>query len=317
MHIMNKLRLILSVAFLIVSVFLFSQTINEAGEAFNNGGAHYKAKNFTSAIDEYKKCIEICNSLGGEADDLLSKAESSLILSYINSGKAQYKAKKFDNAISSFNSAYENATDDQKKSAAKQYLSRVYYSKGTAFYSGKKYAEAIAAYDKSLEYNGKYFKANYGKALVYRKQGNVEAFKASADKVIEMGPETDKTVAKTKSTASKFFIAEGGKAIQASKFQKAIEMLNIGFSYKNGNAQAYYFATIAYNGLAQWQKAIEAANSSISLEKKSTSNIYFELAKAYEGAGNKTQACSSYKKVIDGPNLEAAKHKVTVELKCN
>ena len=87
MHIMNRLKLILSIAFLSVSVFLFSQTITEAGDAFNNGIAHYKAKNFTSAIEEYKKCIEVCNGLDSDqAIDLSSKAESSLVSAYMNYG---------------------------------------------------------------------------------------------------------------------------------------------------------------------------------------------------------------------------------------
>lgn len=314
---MNRLKLILSIAFLSVSVFLFSQTITEAGDAFNNGIAHYKAKNFTSAIEEYKKCIEVCNGLDSDqAIDLSSKAESSLVSAYMNYGKTQYRAKKFDNAITQFQAAYDYPNGDQK-SRAKQYLSRVYNSKGTAFYSAKKYAEAITAYDKSLELDAKYIKAVYGKALVYRKQKNVSAFKAEVDKIITMAPETNKTVIKTKSTASKFFIAQGGKALQASKFQKAVDMINTGFSYKNGNAQAYYFAAIAYNGMAKWQNAIDAGKKGLAVEKKSKSNLYFELAKAYEGAGNKTQACSSYKSVVDGPNVDAAKHKVTVELKCN
>lgn len=314
---MNKLKLILSVAFLSVTMVLFSQTINEAGEAFNNGGAHFKAKNYTSAIEEYTKCIEICNGLGGEGDELLSKAESSLVLSYVNMGKNQYRAKKFDAAVTAFQAAYDKSTDDKRKKSAQQYLARVYNSKATAFYSAKKYPEALAAYNKSLEYDAKYVKAVYGKALVYRKQKNVEAFKATADQVIGMAPATNKTVAKMMSTASKFFIAEGGKALQASNFKKSVDMLNTGFAYKAGNAQAYYFAAIAYNGLKQWNSAIEAGNKSVILEKKSKSNAYFEIAKAYEGSGNKAKACSTYKNVVDGPNAESAKYKIETELKCN
>jgi len=162
--------------------------------------------------------------------------------------------------------------------SAQQYLARVYNSKATGFYSAKKYTEALATFDKSLEYDATYVKAVYGKALVYRKQKNVEAFKATADQAIGMAPATNKTVAKMMSTASKFFIAEGGKALQASKFQKSVDMLNTGFAYKAGNAQAYYFAAIAYNGLKQWNNAIEAGNQSVTLEKKSKSNAYFEIA---------------------------------------
>lgn len=314
---MNRAKIILSIAFLWLSVFLFSQTINDAGEAFNSGGTYFKAKNFTSAITEYKKCIEICKNLGSDGDELLSKAQSSLTLSFLNLGTSYYKNKKFDNAIQAFNEAYNNASDSENKSAAKQYLSRVYNSKGTEFYSSKNYSEAIAAFDKSLEYDNKYIKAVYGKALVYRKQENINAFKTTVDKIIGMEPETDETVKKTKSIASGFFTAEGGKALQGGNFQNAIQMLNIGFEYENDDAQAYYFAAIAYNGLSRWDKAIEAANKAVQLEKKSKSNIYFELAKAYEGAGDLSQACKAYKNVLDGPNADAAKHKVTVELKCN
>ncbi len=317
MRIMNKLKLILSVAFLSVTMVVFSQTINEAGEAFNNGSTHFKAKNYTSAIEEFNKCIKICNGLGSEGDDLLMRAESSLVFSYISVGKDQYRAKKFDNAITSFKTAYDKSLDDKVKKSAQQYLSRVYNSKATAFYSAKKYPDALKAYDKSLEFDGKYVKAVYGKALVYRKQGNVAAFKSEVDKIIAMAPANDETVVKTKSTASKFFADEGGKAIQESNFQKAVEMLNTGFSYKDGNSQAYYFAAVAYNGLSQWQNAIEAGKKAVKMEKKDKSKVYFELAKAYEGIGDNTQACASYKNVVDGPNLAAAKHKITVELKCN
>jgi len=317
MHIMNKLKLILSVAFLSVTMVLFSQTINEAGEAFNNGSTHFKAKKYNSAIEEFTKCIKICNSLGSEGDDLLMRAESSLVFSYISVGKDQYRAKKFDNAITSFKAAFDKSMDDKTKKSAQQYLARVYYSKATAFYSADKYADAITTYDLSLKNDAKYIKAVYGKALVYRKQGNVTAFKAEVDKIIAMGPVTDETVVKTKSTASKFFADEGGKAIQESNFQKAIDMLNTGFSYKGGDSQAYYFAAVAYNGLSQWQKAIEAGKKAITMEKKDKSKVYFELAKAYEGNGDNAQACASYKNVVDGPNLAAAKHKITVELKCN
>ncbi len=313
---MNKLRLVLSIAFLSFGLLAFSQTINEAGDALNNAISHYKAKNFTSAIEEYKKCIEICQSLDSDAAyDLLDKAESSLTKTYLSLGLAQYKAKKFDQAISIFETAQKQAKDSNSQKAATQYLSRVYNSKGTLFFNKDKFAEALAAFDKSLQLDPKYVKAVYGKSLVYKEQDNIAAFVAEMDKLIAMAPETDKTVRKAKSVASGFFIAEGGKALQVQKYAKAVEMLNKGFAYKSGNSQAYYFTAIAYNGLKQWNKAIESANKALSLEKGSKSNIYFELAKAYEGAGNKTQARTTYAKVTDGPNVAAAKHKIENELK--
>ena len=69
--------------------------------------------------------------------------------------------------------------------------------------------------------------------------------------------------------------------------------------------------------LPNWQKAIEFGNKAVNLEQKSKSKIYFELGKAYEGIGNKSEACNAYKKVTDGPNVAAAQYKVNTEFKCN
>lgn len=320
-NVMNKVRLILSVLFLSISVLVFSQSMNEAGQAFNDGLQKAKAKDYSAAIESYRQCVVFCNSVGAEGNDLKGKAETQIPVAYYNQGKAQYKAKKFDDAIKSFDSAVNSANAINDKSNAgksKKYLARVYNSKGTGFYSAKKYDDALVMFYKSLTYDEAYLRANYGKSLVYRKQNNVEAYKAELDYMVANGKEGDKTVAKAKSTAVKFFAnTQAGKAIQAGNFKKAVDMLEIGVSFGNVNAQAYFFAAVAHNNLSQWQKAIDAGNNAVAKEKKSKSNIYFELGKAYEGIGNKANACSSYKKVTDGPNLASAKYKIETELKCN
>jgi tetratricopeptide (TPR) repeat protein len=312
---MKRLRFILSAALIMVSTFIYAQNINEAGEAFNNGTGFLKAKKYALAIEEYSSCIEMCNDVGDDAYDLMKKAKSSLNIAYIGLGKAHYKAKKFDDALAAFNQVYESSLDDEKRDKAKSYIARVYNSKGLASYKAKKYEEAIANFDKSIKFDKTYLKAIFGKAIVYKKQVNVDLFKQMVDMLIEKGPATNKTVAKTVKMAKDFFRVEGGKAIQGGNLKLAINYLNTGFEYGPAKAKAYYFAAIAYNGLSQWSKAIKNANKAISLEKKNKSNIYFELGKAYEGLGKKAQAISSYKKVINGPNAEAAKHKITVELK--
>ena len=96
-----------------------------------------------------------------------------------------------------------------------------------------------------------------------------------------------------------------------------MENIDIALNYESGDAQIFYFATIANNGLSNWQKAIEFGNKALSFEQKSKSNLYFELGKAYEGIDNKSEACKAYKGVIDGPNQAAAQYKITQELKCN
>ncbi len=45
--------------------------------------------------------------------------------------------------------------------------------------------------------------------------------------------------------------------------------------------------------------------------------MYFALGQAYEGKGDAGGACTAYKNVTSGPNVEAAKYQITTVLKCN
>lgn len=317
---MNKIKLILSVAFLSLSSFLFAQTMNEAGEAFNNGIAAVKANDYVAAIKAYTECIDICSKLGDEGVDMKMKAESQIPEAYFKIGIGLYQAKKFDEAIINFQKSSDFAlklNDNQNSDKALNYVARVYTTKGSAQYKAEDYDNAIASFDKAIQADVTYSKAYYSKGLVYNKQDKADEFKAAMDKVIELGPANDKTVEAAKSTVFKSFRADAGKALQAGNFKKSIEYIDIALNYEEGDAQILYFATIAYNGLSNWQKAIDFGKKAVELETKDKSKVYFELGKAYEGIDNKSEACSAYKKVTSGPNVAAAQHKIKNELKCN
>ena len=92
---MNKVKLILSVAFLSLTSLMFAQSMNEAGEAFNTGIAAIKANNYAAAIKAYNNCISICKQLGEEGEELQIKAESQIPDAHFKMGNDLYKAKKF------------------------------------------------------------------------------------------------------------------------------------------------------------------------------------------------------------------------------
>ncbi len=317
---MNKLRLLLSVIFLSSSMAIFSQALNEAGEAFNAGISAAKAKNYDAAIEAYKNCINLCEQIGDEGANLKIQAESQIPGAFYNNGLALYKTRQFDNAIKSFSDAADHATnvnDSGTKGKANNYIARVYNSKGSALYKEKDYDNALIAFDKAIEADGSYFKAYYSKGLVYNKQKNTAEFKAAMDKVIELGSATDNTVKAAKTTVFRSFRTEAGKALQAGNFNKSVENIELALTYDAGDAQIFYFATIAYNGLSQWQKALDSGEKALEFEQNSKSEVYYNLGKAYEGLGDNGQACSAYKNVTDGPNLAVAQHKINTELKCN
>jgi len=317
---MNKIKLILSVAFLSLSSFLFSQTMNEAGEALNKGINAANEKNYSEAIKAYENCISLCNSLGEEGAELKKRAESQIPDAYFKMGVVSFQAQKFDEAVINFQKSSEFAlkiNDKENSDKALANIAAVYTAKGSAQYKDEEYDNAIVSFDKALQADGTYFKAYYSKGLVYNKQEKAEEFKAAMDKVIELGPADDKTVEAAKLTVFRSFRTNAGKALQAGNFKKSMEYIEVALNYGDGDAQILYFATIANNGLSNWQKAVDFGKRAVELETKDKSKVYFELGRAYEGINNKSEACSAYKNVTSGPNVAAAQHKIKNELKCN
>ncbi|MBI9037955.1 MAG: tetratricopeptide repeat protein [Bacteroidales bacterium] len=316
----NSLKFFLTALFFSLFFMGFSQSLSEAAEYYNSGNDQFSAKDYATSIDSYNNCIDACLMLGAQGNDLRAKAEKQLANAYYKHAINLYKGKKFDQAINTFKKAGEQAktlgdTKLQKKALA--YVPKVYTSVGLGLIKKKDYPNAMEKFNKALLLNPKYNKAYYGQGLVYKEKGETENFKKAFDKVIEIGPEEDKTVINSKEIAQNYFISEGGMAVQKEHYDKAIDLLNSSFSYGDKDANAYYFIALAYNGKKQWAKAVEAGNKALEFEKNNKTNIYFVLGNAYQGTGDKLAACNAYKNVTSGPNVDAAKHQMKEVLKCN
>lgn len=316
---MRSIKALFTIVFLSVSLFAFSQSINEAGSEYNNGLKAMKESNYETAINDFLSCIDICDQLGQEGEDLKSKAQTQLASAYLQHGLELYKGKKFNDALQTLKKSSELAKQIGKtktEQTAKSYMSRVYYTSGLVQLKKPDPDKALEYFNKSIEYDPAYYKAYYGKGLAYKIKDDPEKMKEAFDKVFQYAGGDIKTISKAEDAAYKYFLSEGTKALQKGNYSKASEFLQESINYKKPDASIYYYLAIAYNGLSKWDKAIEAANNGINLNSDETSNLYFELGKAYEGKGDKTNACEAYKNVVKGPNQAAAQHKVSQELKC-
>jgi len=316
----HSLKIFLTAIFINLFIVGFSQSLNEAAEYYNSGNDQFSEKDYANSVESYNNCIDACLMLGAQGNDLKVKAEKQLANAYYKHAINLYKGKKFDQAINTFKKAGDQAkkvADTKLQKKAMAYVPKVYTSIGLGLIKKKDLENAMNKFNKALQLNPKYNKAFYGQGLVYKEKGETENMKKAFDKVIEIGPEGNKTVIKTMDIAKKYFIAEGGKAVQKEQFDKAINLLNTSFEYGNSNANAFYYIAIAYNGKKQWQEAVDAGNKAIEFEKNNKTNIYFILGNAYEGKGDKQLACNAYKNVTSGPNVDAAKHQMKEVLKCN
>lgn len=302
-----------------LSVNAFSQSMNEAGDAFNKGIQQASAGNVDAAIDAYEKTVSIADQLGGEGMDLKFKAQQQLAKLYLNSGLNNYKAKKFSTAEKDLKKSAEYAEkvgDEKTLKTANAYVARVNYSFGLSLLKKNEVDQAMTNLNEALKYDPDYYKAYYGLALVYKAKDMPAEMENAVSKMIELGGDDTKYINRTKSVAEKFFLKEGSKALQAKNYETAVDYLNQSLKYGEPDANTYYYLAIANNSSGKPDAAIEAVEKGLQLEEGDKSNLYFEKAKAHEAKGNVTAACDAYKKVNSGPNQELAKYKIETELKC-
>jgi tetratricopeptide (TPR) repeat protein len=296
-----------------------AQSLDEAGAAFNAGIEFSKNSKFAEAIASYEKTISICKQLGDEGVELQFNAEQQLPTAYYNLGKGFFEAKDFAKAIPNFEKSAELADQNgeaKTADAARTYLAGIYYAQGNADLKADALDAAIEKYNKSLSYKPSYYKSHYGLGLVYKKQENLPLMKENLDKAIEMAGDDAKTIGNAKDAAASAYQKAGALSLQTSKYNDAVQHLVASQEYDVAEPRTYFYLAIAYNGLSKPDEAIEAANKAVELQTEDKSDIYFELAKAYETKADQAAACENYRKVTAGNNLDAAKYQIEQVLKC-
>ncbi len=301
-----------------------AQSVEDAGEMYNEGNGYYKEKDYASAITSYESAQKIAKEVGADAADLKVNIEKQLLNAYYSEAKNLYTKGKYDASIALFEKTYafaEELGDAKKLKYSKLYIAKVRTSKGISLLGKSDVDNAFAELTMAIEIDPKYYKAYYGLMQVYKSQGNMESMMANADKVLELAEgntKAAKTIKKTKSTASKSLVNAGAKELQNGNTKKAIEYINSSFNYSAGGSSAQYYLALAYIAEKTWDKAISAAQKAISMEpEKDKSDIHFALGQAYEGIGDSANACAAYKSVTSGGNVEAAKYQITQVLKCS
>ncbi len=319
---MKNLKKVLILLFVGIVSFNYAQDMNAAGEAFNNGNQALKGKDFAGAVTYYEESLDECSMIGADAAELQGKVEGQLTKAYYYNAQVLYKKKKFDASVAEFNKAIEAAGvsgDTKTEGKAKKFIPKVNTSKGMGLVKEKKYDEAIALFDEAKNSKSASVKAYYGMGLAYKGKSDIDAAAESFDNCIKSGegnPKAEKTTTKAKLTAQKMLEANAAKELQIEHTQKAVDYLTKATSYGTGSANTYYMLALAYNNQKKFDDAITAATKALTIEGVDGNSVNFELGKAYEGKGDATNACASYKKVTGGPNVKAAEFQIKEVLKC-
>jgi len=316
------LKSALIMGLMIFGLNVFAQSVDEAGQKFNAANEQFKANAFSKAVTLYEEALKIAKKAGPDASDLQAKIEDQLVNAYFKNGITFYKRRQFDQAIAQLRKTKDLAKSIQNAKFVKlgtTYVARVYSTKGLVAIKKKDYANASNQFAEALKEKPDCVNALYGKVLVARGQGNMEKMMTLVDKLGSMGATNSraaKTYAKAKNVAFKTLLSNGASELQKEHVSKALGYLKDAEKYHAGNSLLFYYEAIANVKLSKWSDAVAAANKAIALAKNDKSDMYFTLGQAYQGKGDKTNACKAFKNVIKGPNVAAAKYQIKQVLKC-
>jgi tetratricopeptide (TPR) repeat protein len=316
------MKSLLAIAVVLLSMGLFAQSVEDAGAKYNEGNEAMKAKQYSTAVSAFENALKMAKAAGPDAAELEGNIEKQLMNAYYRNGISKYKAKKYDESVAQMKKSLAIANEMGDTDMADKLtvtMAKVLSSKGMSQIKKNDLDAAYAAFDEAHKVSPNCVISYYGKGLVWKGKGDMDQMMANMDKAIEFGatePKMDKYVGKAKTAASKALVAEATEEITKEHGDVAAKYLNDSFKYKAGNADTYYYLTIAYNKSSKYANAVEAANKAIGMKEGDKSDIYFELGVALAGTGDSNGACGAFKKVKSGPNVDAAKYQVDQVLKC-
>ncbi|MBQ0145224.1 MAG: hypothetical protein MJY86_05635 [Bacteroidales bacterium] len=305
-------KFILAVAALFMAASMISaQDMAEATEMYNNGATALATKDYTGALDCFKKAIEMGTAIGADADELVANCKNVIPGVTLQIAKDMIKEAKYNEAEAQLAAAakvaeeYENAEVAEE---AKTLVPQMWMKMGTDALKIKDFATAAEGFQKSYALDTTNAKAALALGQALGALGKTDDAIAAFEHAAFNGEE-----AAAKKQISTIFVKEANAAFKAQKLADAVKAADKANSYEE-NPTAYLIAGQASQKLNKNAAAIEYFEKYLEL-KPDASNagaITFTVAALYQGANNKAKALENYKKVENDAKFGAqAKQMIT------
>ncbi|MCX6224332.1 MAG: hypothetical protein NTV01_06210 [Bacteroidia bacterium] len=297
-----------------------AQDVNEAVTAYNTA-LQVMTTDPAAAVKSLESCIEICKKIGAPADSVKTAARAKFAETYYNLAINQAKEKNLDGAIVNFKEALKFAGETNNTEVIKRTtpaLVRIYAMQANSYLTQKDAVKAQETLNLALQVDTLNVTVWLVQMKIFQDADNAAGVESAIQKCMTISKNPNET-RQAQQSGVKYFLTKGSKAVIANKFDEGATNLEKALSYDETNKDVLAYLAKAYNGLSQWDKAIEAANKGIAIEEdvpEKEAKFWFEVGLAYKGKGDKTNACASFKKAMVGQYLENAKYEIDVDLKC-
>lgn len=303
----------------------------EAISTFNNAIELAENKDYDNAISHFEEALEIAEE--NDLSDIEERVKNQLPKVYASRASNAYSTYQSNKDVSSLNDAirkFEEANeaanrfgDDRIAQRTNGVIPQLYYIKGVLHFRQQELDASEEALNQAIELNSNYAVAYYQKALVQKRKNrsNIDSYLQWIDRTIQVGEQVgdDDIVGKAKNNAVEELIYQGVQQADQRRFDAAINLLSRALDYDSSSPDAHYRLAEVYNNRSNWNRAIEHAQQALQYESGGVvdkAKIYFELGTAYQGSGQKTQACNAFEDAAHGEFRDPALHKMEHELKC-
>lgn len=331
-----------SLTTLVFSLLMFGVIVNTqaqdkraAVKTYNKALELAQAGDYSQAINVYNQAIVQAEKLGESGQDIVKRAKNKLPQIHYQLALQKYKTFQSDQTIANLDAAineFQNTKDVAEQYGDQQIsqqtggiITKLLYQKSLVQYQQNNLKDALATLNQVIERDPNYAKAYYQKGIVIKnmESQNLEDALAQFDRAIEVAKKVGdkKTLRRAQESARDELIYRGVKATEDNQnFDRAIELLLRALEYDSTSADAYYRLAEAYNKNQNWSQAVKYAQQGLEYEsggRTEKAKIYFELATAYQGLGQKENACNAFSNAAYGSFKSPSEHAMEYELKCD
>lgn len=301
---MKKIFLLIAAAVMAAGV-ASAQDINQATESYNNGAMELQNGNPAAALTHFQSALEMGESLGEEATDLVANCKGiipqvmlSVAKGYIKDGDFAGALTQLDATIAEANK-YENA---EVAAEAAEFIPQVYMQQGNTALKAKDMSTAVTAYAKVVELDPANGNAMLRLGQAYAATGKTDEAVAAFENAAANGQEKA-----ANKQLSNIFLKKAQAAMKGGKSQEAIDLCVKSNEYLE-NANAYKIAASCAQKLGKNDDVIAFYDKYLELSPKAkdAGGVAFTIAALYQQAGNKEKAKEYYQKASTDPQFGAA-----------
>ena len=302
---MKKMILVLAAALLSVGI-MSAQDMAQATEMYNNGANALTTGDKTTALDCFKKALEMGLTIGEEAGDLVNNCKQAIPNVMLSIAKEMSNNKEYEGAVAKVEEAIacasefgvEEVTEEATALLPQIKLMRDMDAANDAF-NAKDFIGAAEQYRKVLEADAANGPASIRLVQCLANSGKIDEAKEAlaAAEANGQGENAKKVIGST-------LLKKAASDLKEKKFAEAVAAAVQVNDYTE-NAQAYLVAGQASQQLKKNADAIKYFEQYLAAapDAKNAGAITFTVGALYQGAGNKAKALENYKKVVNDPKL--------------